>query len=417
MSDMNSWDKFLDQAISYWENISLGNLFSERQETDRPNLRLLSVTGTDGIVERDTLERRDTSNSDKSKYLRVAPGDIAYNTMRMWQGVSGRSTKEGIVSPAYTVLNPSEKIESKYAAYLLKLPLLIQKFHQNSQGLVDDTLNLKFQNFSRIVVKIPQKREQQKIAEILTSVDEVIENTQSQINKLEDLKKATMNELLTKGIGHTEFKDTEIGRIPRIWEVETLGELFDLRNGLNTTRDSFGQGVKFLTYKNVYQDHELTHNLITEKVTVTSEQLRAFSVQFGDVFFTRTSETLDEIGLANVYLGEKIDAAFNGFCIRARPLSEKLIPGFCRFLLRADKVRTQIKLQSKYTTRAGISGESLGRCILPIPHHSEQEAIADSIRSIETEIHRLSNRNTATQFLKKSLMQDLLTGKVRVSVN
>ena len=74
----------------------------------------------------------------------------------------------------------------------------------------------------RKIILIPPLPEQKKIASILTSVDEVIENTQKQIDKLQDLKKATMNELLTKGIGHTEFKDSELGRIPKSWEVRSL---------------------------------------------------------------------------------------------------------------------------------------------------------------------------------------------------
>jgi restriction endonuclease S subunit len=81
----------------------------------------------------------------------------------------------------------------------------------------------------------PPLPEQKKIASILTSVDEVIENTQKQIDKLQDLKKATMNELLTKGLGHTEFKDSELGRIPKSWEVIALAELLELKNGLFTT--------------------------------------------------------------------------------------------------------------------------------------------------------------------------------------
>ena len=71
----------------------------------------------------------------------------------------------------------------------------------------------------KLQFNFPPLPEQKKIASILTSVDEVIENTQKQIDKLQDLKKATMNELLTKGIGHTEFKDSELGRIPKSWEV------------------------------------------------------------------------------------------------------------------------------------------------------------------------------------------------------
>jgi len=114
-----TWEDFLiTKNLHDWATETLGNLFVHRKEKNYPELPLLAVTGNGGVVPRDSLERRDTSNADKSKYLRVMPNDIAYNTMRMWQGVSGLSKYEGIVSPAYTICAPKSGVEPEYAKYL-----------------------------------------------------------------------------------------------------------------------------------------------------------------------------------------------------------------------------------------------------------------------------------------------------------
>jgi len=133
-----------------WRSVKLGEVFSERIERAREDLPLLSVTGSMGLIYRDELIRRDTSNSDKSNYKRVASGDIVYNTMRMWQGVSALVNIEGIVSPAYTVVIPDSSLNASFIKHFFKFSNLIHSFHRYSQGLVSDTLTLKFQQFSRI---------------------------------------------------------------------------------------------------------------------------------------------------------------------------------------------------------------------------------------------------------------------------
>jgi type I restriction enzyme S subunit len=226
MNNQNlEWQLFIDTPINGWSTNKLGEFFSQRKEKGILNLPLLAITGGGGIVPRDSLDRRDTSNSDKSKYLKICKDDIAYNTMRMWQGVSGLSKYDGIASPAYTICTAKNGVSPYYVAHLFKFPQLVQVFHRYSQGMVNDTLNLKFENFSLIKVKIPPLLEQQKIAAILTAVDEVIESTQAQINKLKDLKIGMMQELLTKGTGHTKFRDSPVGRIPISWNVAELGSL------------------------------------------------------------------------------------------------------------------------------------------------------------------------------------------------
>ena len=175
----------------------LGQLFTNRKETNCTNLELLSVCDGVGIIPRSQLNAKDNSNEDKSKYLKVCIGDIAYNTMRMWQGRCGVSNYIGIVSPAYTVCIPTEKINVNYMYYMFKTPHMIHDFWRFSQGIVEDTLNLKFNNFSIIKVEIPSKEVQQKIAEILNNCDEEIRLLDKKLEMLKLQKKGLMQKLLT----------------------------------------------------------------------------------------------------------------------------------------------------------------------------------------------------------------------------
>lgn len=180
-----------------WDETYLGELFSERKETGISDLPLLSVTSEYGIINRVDVGRKDTSSADKSKYLRVCPRDIAYNTMRMWQGVSALSGLEGIVSPAYTVLKPESGVDSLFAAYLFKLPRMIHRFYRHSQGLVSDTWNLKYKQFAKIKVVIPGMNEQKAIVEVVSKSDETIHCLKEQLAQFVQEKKALMQQLLT----------------------------------------------------------------------------------------------------------------------------------------------------------------------------------------------------------------------------
>ena len=140
----------------------------------------------------------DTSNADKGKYLRIAPGDIGYNTMRMWQGVSALSELEGIISPAYTVCIPkSDKIDGSFAAYLFKHQPIVHSFWRYSQGMVDDTLNLKFHNFAQVRVQIPLLEEQRKVVAVLSRCDREIGLLERKLGSLREQKEGLMQRLLT----------------------------------------------------------------------------------------------------------------------------------------------------------------------------------------------------------------------------
>ena len=181
-----------------WKVDRLGKLFLERKETNYEGLQMLAITGAQGIIPRKELDLKDNSSEDKSKYLRVCVGDIGYNTIRMWQGVSAYSDYEGIVSPAYTILKPSSSINAKYFAYLFKTPEIIFLFYRFSQGLVDDTRNLKYENFKKIKICYPpDTKEQTAIAEVLSAADREIGLLRQDIEQEKQKKKALVQLLLT----------------------------------------------------------------------------------------------------------------------------------------------------------------------------------------------------------------------------
>lgn len=200
MQQLLTGQKKLPGFNSEWTKVKLGDVFSERTETNCQDLELLSVTGTNGVVPRSTIEAKDNSSEDKSKYLKICKGDIGYNTMRMWQGVSALSNYEGIVSPAYTILIPSENVSAKYFSYLFKMQAVIFLFYRFSQGIVDDTRSLKYHEFAKLHLYVPSdKKEQEAIAEILSIADKEIKILQKELNQEKQKKKALM-QLLLKGI-------------------------------------------------------------------------------------------------------------------------------------------------------------------------------------------------------------------------
>ena len=182
-----------------WEQRKFGEYFEERNERSGEG-ELISVTINSGIKKFNELGRFDSKPEDLSKYKRVEVGDIAYNSMRMWQGASGYSPYAGILSPAYTVITPKNGISSLFFAYLIKRPSMIHLFEINSQGLTSDTWNLKFPAFSQIEASAPfSVDEQDRIAEFFAILDNLITLHQRKYEKFVNIKKALLEKMFPQG--------------------------------------------------------------------------------------------------------------------------------------------------------------------------------------------------------------------------
>ena len=202
-----------------------------------PDGELISVTINDGIKKFSELGRHDNSNEDKSKYKKVCIGDIAYNSMRMWQGASGYSPYKGIVSPAYTVLSPKANVFSRCIAYQFKLSQMIHVFQINSQGITSDNWNLKYPALSEIMICISKNVEEQKqIAELLVVLDHLITLHQRKYDKLVVIKKSMLEKMFPKN-GQTK-PEIRFSGFTDDWEQRKLGEIATETYGGGTPKTS-----------------------------------------------------------------------------------------------------------------------------------------------------------------------------------
>ncbi|WP_394868058.1 restriction endonuclease subunit S [Staphylococcus saprophyticus] len=177
-----------------WKIVEIGGILEERTERSGEG-DMLSVTINNGIIKFDEIDRKDNSSKDKSNYRKVYKDDIAYNSMRMWQGASGKSEYEGIVSPAYTVTIPSENINPDFIAYYFKTHKMIHKFKINSQGLTSDTWNLKYRQLKDIKLNLCSKEEQNKIANLLIMYDKLINKQKHKVEILKTNKKGFLQKM------------------------------------------------------------------------------------------------------------------------------------------------------------------------------------------------------------------------------
>ena len=261
-------------------------------------------------------------------------------------------------------------------------------------------------------INYPPLPEQQKIASILTSVDDVIEKTQSQINKLQDLKKGTMNELLTRGIGHTEFVDSPVGKIPKGWEVNQLGDLGRFKNGLNKGKEDFGFGTLFVNISDAYPERLQCNSL--SRLNANERDLKEYGLTNGDIIFVRSSVKPEGVGYPTLFRGHDEEVVYCGFMIRYRFDKDILYPEFLVYALKQERFRREVMKVATISANTNINQDALSKLFISIPTQEEQQKISSILSSIDKTIEENQRKLEQAKFLKKSLMNDLLTGKVRV---
>lgn len=180
--------KKIKLSTQEWNLQKISSIFKERNQRNK-NGMLLSVSISKGVYPFSENDRKDNSSNDKSNYKEVKINDLAYNSMRMWQGAVGVSKYNGIVSPAYTVITPKKEENPNFYYYYFKNKRMLFNFRQHSQGLTSDTWNLKFPLFEKILIQVPSdKEEEQRISSLFKQIDKSIELSKIQIKKLTSIK-------------------------------------------------------------------------------------------------------------------------------------------------------------------------------------------------------------------------------------
>ena len=333
----------------------------------------------------------------------VYRGDLLYALYGANSGEVAISQLEGAINQAILCIQQNkDEAETIYLYNYLKLEKsnIINKFLQGGQG------NLSADIIKNLQIPLPPLPEQKKIADCLSTWDVAIEKQNALINALTQRKKALMQQLLTGKKRLPGFSGE--------WKEVKLGSLGKTYNGLTgKTKEDFGEGKPFITYMNIFSNPKINiSNFEYVKMGVNENQNKAI---YGDIFFTVSSETPNEVGMASVLLDEINDLYLNSFCFGFRLNDFKnLLPEFSSYLFRNDLFRKDVYKLAQGSTRFNLSKLELMKIKIKLPSLSEQTAIAEILTIADRELQLQKEKLVQLQTQKKGLMQVLLTGKKRL---
>ena len=206
------------------------------------------------------------------------------------------------------------------------------------------------------------------------------------------------------------YKRTEVGVVPKDWNAMRLGDMFVFKNGLNKAASFFGSGTPIINYMDVFEKPGIKLANLKGRVNLKPKEIESFEVRLGDMFFTRTSETVEDIGIASVMLEESYNTVFSGFVLRARPRGSHLDIGYKQYCFGSKAIRSQIISKATYTTRALTNGRTLSAVWIAVPPKSEQRAIAEALSDVDRLLESLDALIAKKRAIKQATMQQLLTG-------
>lgn len=307
------------------------------------------------------------------------------------------------------IIPNKQKTNPQYLFYICQIKAYLDQFFITATGGTGNQANVGVGDIRLIKIPSPPLADQKKIAEILGKWDEEIEKLENLIETKVKLKKGLMQQLLT---GIKRFKEFE----GQEWKKVKLGDLGETYSGLSgKSKDDFGSGTPYIPYLNIFNNSKID---ITQfdyvEVGKDDKQNR---VQYGDIFFTTSSETPHEVGMAAVLLDEIDTLYLNSFCFGFRLKDFKcLLPQYAPYCLRSAEVRKHIYKLAQGATRFNLSKKQLLKMRISLPLLNEQKKIALVLNAADKEIELLNNKLEALKNQKKGLMQKLLTGEIRVKV-
>jgi len=261
-----------------------------------------------------------------------------------------------------------------------------------------------------LTLPLPPLPEQQKIAEILSTVDQAIEKVDDSIAKTERLKKGLMQELLTKGIGHKEFKDTEIGRIPKEWEVVRLGEVVDIN------KESRDPNREFPEREFLYIDIDSIENgtgVIKAAKTIIGKKAPSRArrvIHYNDVIMSTVRPYLKAFAI----VPREYDAQICSTGFAVLTCKERILPSYLLYTLFSNYVISQCNRMMVGGQYPALNNSQVEKIKLPLPSISEQQKIAEILSTVDKRLVLLRNKKEKMEGIKKGLMNDLLTGNKRV---
>ena len=391
----DDWEiKEISEIASFSQGVQVNVELQETKPT-ADNIRFIRIVD----YTQDNDDIRYVSNTLK-KY-EVTSTDVVmvrYGT----PGVIGRGIEGVIANNMFKISLDNAIVSNDFFEYFFNQRKIQEYLLMGSGSSTMPALN--FSYLKKFQIAIPPLPEQQKIAEILSTVDEQISTTQGIIDKSKELKKGLMQKLFSEGIGHTEFKDTKIGRMPKSWEISKLGE-----HCVKATK-KFEPSKSNDSHKYIGLEHIISN----------AHRINGYG-DSNDTLSTKTIFTKGEIlyGKLRPYLNKVWRAKFNGVCtteILVLKSKNEFDNGFLFYLLHNHRFIGHTISHTEGTSLPRANWKDISIFKIPLPSLSEQEKIADILSEADAKIEKEEQEKAHLEQLKKGLMQQLLTGQKRVKV-
>jgi type I restriction enzyme S subunit len=377
------------------------------------DMDFMPATATDDQIAKftlragDTIITKDSETADDIAVAALVPNDLP-----------------GVVCGYHlTMVRPRECVQGAFVKRLFDSAYAKSCFAVRANGLT--RVGLSQYELDNVDMPVPTPPEQTAIAAFLdretAKIDALIAEQQRLIELLQEKRQAVISHAVTKGLNpDAPMKDSGIewlGDVPEHWQVMRLGHCGRFQNGLSIGGEAFGTGDPFVSYGDVYKNANVPE-VPSGLVRSTAEDQSKCGLEVGDVLFTRTSETVDDIGIASTCLRSIPRATFAGFLIRFRPYEGTLDPGYSTYLFRNQGVKEHFAGTMNIVTRASLSqGElrSLPICLPPLSEQREIAAMSDSqTEHLRSLIYRTEQTITLLQERRSALISAAVTGQIDV---
>ncbi|MDS0299366.1 restriction endonuclease subunit S [Halogeometricum sp. S1BR25-6] len=409
---------------SDWSTERFGNVYQRRRasvdDLEDGEIRYVGLKHLDSGQLK--INGYDEDGRERSSSRVFRKGDVLFGKLRPNLNKAAIAPFSGVCSSDIIPLYAKEDTHQQYLPHLMHSKLIRDRVVSTMEGT--NLPRTSWKDLEKTLIPLPSLPEQRRIADILSTVEEQIQQTDGIIETRTELREGLLQNLLKNGIGHNKYNSLRVGpisiQVPKSWELEAIDDIIlpgkdGLRGGPPGSRIKKGNRVE-QGYKIYVQDHVINDDFSLRDDYISEdkfEQLESAAPIPGDVLVTRRGT----IGKSTVFPENAKEGIISDSLIRIRPDSVCL-PEFLSLVINSSNlIRLQIQSLSYGSSRKGLNNKIVKQLIIPLPPIEEQEEIIEMLSVVNRTIDLENERRSQLSDLKRGLMQDLLTGKVRVKTD
>ena len=392
-----------------WEQRKLSDVVKEVTRNDpESEAPIMMITANNGFIEQSERYAFNNAGESLKKYILLKKGELAYNhgasKLRPYGSCFALTTAENARIPFVYHCFSAENQNAEFMSIELNGAEIENQLRKivSSGARMDGLLNISFDEYTSVSVLLPSTEEQNFIADFFRQLDNLITLHQRKFEKLTNVKKSMLEKMFPQN--GSRYPEIRFKGFTDAWEQRKLGDIGETYTGLSgKTKDDFGHGqARFVTYMNVFSN-PISNPEMTEPIEIDPKQNE---VEVGDVFFTTSSETPEEVGMSSVLLEKQGKTYLNSFCFGFRP-SEKIDSYYLAYMLRSESAREKIILLAQGISRYNISKNKVMEIAVSLPSLDEQKLIGQYLRKLDHLITLHQRELEKLQNIKKSMLEKM----------